>query len=129
MLIKHFFLTKKNENSIIKELNNQLVMIKKSNTPSKVFLSTLNMKTAIIHNKKHIYDYVDLNQFGKDTYSLKSRENSKYYSTTPLKITITPSPFVANRTNQQEWEHFNLHRTKNITLHNEVLSALYKISE
>ncbi|CAI3930566.1 MULTISPECIES: hypothetical protein [Commensalibacter] len=129
MSIKHFFITKKNENSILKEVDNQLVMIKKSNTPSKIFLSTLNMKTAIIHNKKRIFDCVDLNEFGKDTYSLKSRENSKYYSSNPLKTSNSPSSFVANRSNQQEWEHFNLDKTKNIMLHNEVLSTLNKISE
>lgn len=129
MTITHFFITRKNENTILTYTNKTLKMEKKSGRLSKVFLSTINMKTGIIHDKKHIYDTVDINQVNQLKYSLKSKTNNKYYCSQPISLPNSNPNFDANRDHAQEWEHFDLNKTKNIMLNGNVLDTLNKISE
>lgn len=104
-------------------------MEKKSGRDSKVFLSTLNMKTAVIHDKNHVYDCIELHRIHNDTYNFKSITNNKYYCSHPLVTQNNHSDFAANRDQAQAWEHFELQKAKTIVLKDEVLNSLNKISE
>ncbi|MDI2111961.1 hypothetical protein [Commensalibacter nepenthis] len=124
MTIKHFFITKKTENAILELQDNKLVMTKVSKRKPKVYLSTIDMKTGVIHNKSKIFRTVDLVLVNPTTYALQSKETGLFYSSAPLKADKVTASVEVNCSKVQEWEHFNLQKSKNIMISDDILKVL-----
>ncbi|MDI2091767.1 hypothetical protein [Commensalibacter oyaizuii] len=128
MIIKHYYITKKRENSILDLIDKKLYLRKLSKDRSKVYLSTLDMKTALIHNKSDILDVIDLNSITASEYTLKSHKNNQFYCSHPLGETTRIAYFEANRSEAKAWEMFNLKKSKNIVVSQTIRHKLQELN-
>lgn len=114
MSLKNFIICRTEEESSLCYLNHHLYMVQKKNNHHPVYLSTTDMKTGFIHDKKNLFDHVIIKHQFPGNYSFISRRLNCYYYNIPITTHHHQTLFQTVQLKNKQWKKFKLQKTYKI---------------
>lgn len=108
MFIKNFIITRKQDNSHLALINHHLNMVDKYQKHPFIYLSTIDMKSGILHDGKTVIDQIIIHSHQNHSVSLISKKSNQCYQSIPLQKQQIASRFYSSQHHHHEWTRFNL---------------------
>ncbi len=126
MLLKNFIICRNQDNSTLSFLNSHLYMVQHLENKHPIYLSTLNMQTGIIHDKKTIFDHVIIQQPLSNRYSFISQRLNNYYYSIPFSNQHNKSLFQLFQFKNKNWKEFEIKQVSNLDFNLNQFQILFK---